>query len=110
MNAWLAEDHWLELARHANGCAARLEQGLRNAGARIVWPRQVNEVFAVIPRVADSALKAAGARYYEWPDRALAHDARAREGEVLVRLVCSFATSMADVDRFASICAAAAED
>ena len=110
MNAWLAEDHWLELARHANACAARLEEGLRKAGARIVWPRQVNEIFAVISRAADSALKAAGARYYEWPGRALAHDERPREGEVLVRLVCSFATSMADVDRFASVCAAAAED
>ncbi|MBX9757857.1 MAG: low specificity L-threonine aldolase [Beijerinckiaceae bacterium] len=110
MNAWLAEDHWLELARHANACAAKLEDGLRNAGARMVWPRQVNEVFAVLPRAADAALRNAGARYYEWPARALATHEQPHQREVFVRLVCSFATSAADVDRFVSICAAAAKE
>jgi threonine aldolase len=105
MNAWLEGDHWLELARHANACAQKLEQGLRQAGARIVWPRQVNEVFAIIPRSADAALKSAGARYYEWPARALAPEARPRSDETMVRLVCSFATTFEDVERFASICA-----
>jgi threonine aldolase len=105
MNAWLDEDHWLHLARHANSCAAQLELGLRASGARIVWPRQVNEVFAIISRAADHALKDAGARYYEWPSRALAPEERPRDGEVFVRLVCSFASDPADVDRFVSICA-----
>ncbi|MFN3891581.1 MAG: threonine aldolase family protein [Beijerinckiaceae bacterium] len=105
MNAWLGGDHWLHLARHANACAAQLEAGLRAAGARIVWPRDVNEVFAIIPRAADQALKEAGARYYEWPARALAHAQRPRDGEVFVRLVCSFATKQADVTRFVAICA-----
>ncbi len=105
MNAWLEDDHWLDLARHANACAAQLEAGLRNAGARIVWPRHVNEVFAIVPRATDVALKEAGARYYEWPSRALAPEHAPREGEVFVRLVCSFATDTADVARFAAICA-----
>lgn len=109
MNAWLADDHWLELARHANACAAQLEEGLRRANARIVWPRQVNEVFAIIPGAADAALKAAGARYYVWSSRALPPAQQARAGEVFVRLVCSFATDPRDVERFASICAAAAK-
>lgn len=104
MNAWLDGDHWLHLARDANACAAKLEHGLRDAGARIVWPRDVNEVFAVISRKMDDALKHAGARYYEWPARALPDDLKPRDGEVFVRLVCSFATAEADVTRFASIC------
>ena len=53
----------------------------------------------------DVALKEAGARYYEWPSRALAPEQAPREGEVFVRLVCSFATDPADVARFVAICA-----
>jgi threonine aldolase len=105
MNAWLADDHWLHLARHANAVAAQLEEGLRAAGARIVWPRQVNEVFAVLPKAAEAALKAEGARYYVWPDRALPAALKPREGEVLVRLVASFASSLADAERFCAIVA-----
>lgn len=105
LNAWLEGGHWLELAAHANACAQRLEAGLVTAGARIVWPRQANQVFAIIPRAADHALKAAGARYYEWPARALPAGGRPRENEVFIRLVCSFATDPAHVDRFAAICA-----
>lgn len=105
MNAWLDGDHWLHLARHANACAARLEAGLREAGARIVWPRDVNEVFAAISRPTDEALKRAGARYYEWPARSLPEALKPRDGEVFVRLVCSFATAETDVERFAAICA-----
>lgn len=108
MNAWLDDDHWLELAGHANACAQRLEAGLSAAGARIVWPRQVNEIFAIVPRAADHALKAAGARYYEWPARALPAGERPREGEAFIRLVCSFATDPADVDRFVSVFAGSA--
>lgn len=104
MNAWLEDDHWLHLAHFANACAAQLEAGLREAGAYIVWPRHVNEVFAIIPRTVDHALKAAGARYYEWPARALADQIKPREDEVFVRLVCSFATKPEDVARFVAIC------
>jgi len=105
MNAWLEGDHWLELARHANSCAAQLADGLEQAGARIVWPRQVNEVFAIIPRAADAALKEQGARYYEWPARALPVAQRPAPDEVFVRLVTSFATDPASVERFAQIVA-----
>lgn len=104
MNAWLEDDHWLDLARRANACAAQLETGLQEARARIVWPRQVNEVFAILPRTTDAALKAAGARYYEWPSRALSPVHAPREHEIFVRLVCSFATDPAEVEQFVAIC------
>jgi threonine aldolase len=70
-----------------------------------VWPRQVNEVFAIIPRAADAALKGQGARYYEWPVRALPVAQRPAPDEVFVRLVTSFATDPTSVERFAQIVA-----
>jgi threonine aldolase len=109
MCAYLKDGHWLDLARHANACAARLEEGLRQlSGVRIPWPRQVNEVFAILPRRADAALKAAGARYYDWGARSLSPQEAPRDDEVFVRLISSFATKPADVDRFVAIVAESA--
>jgi len=61
MSAYLEDGHWLDLARHANEAAERLSKGLAAIpGVRVPWPVQANEVFAVIPRKADAALKANG--------------------------------------------------
>jgi threonine aldolase len=109
MCAYLKDGHWLHIARHANACAARLEEGLRQlSGVRIPWPRQVNEVFAILPRRADAALKAAGARYYDWGARSLSPQEAPRDDEVFVRLISSFATKPTDVDRFVAIVAESA--
>ncbi len=107
MNGYLAHDHWLHLARHANRAAARLAAGLAAIpGVRCPWPRGANEIFAVLPRSADAALKAAGARYYEWSPRSLAPGDRPSAGEVFARFVCAFTTADADVDRCVAIVAA----
>lgn len=104
MTAFLENGHWLDLARRANAQASALEAGLREApGARLVWPRQANEVFVVLPAAVDAALRAAGARYHGWTTRALAPQDRPRADEVFVRLVASFATQTAEVDRFVDI-------
>jgi threonine aldolase len=104
MCAYLREGHWLDLARHANASAARLEDGLtRCRGVRLPWPRQVNELFAILPKRADAALKAAGARYYDWGARSLTPQEAPTNDEVFVRLICSFATKPADIDRFVAI-------
>jgi threonine aldolase len=104
MCAYLGDGHWLDLARHANASAARLEAGLRRAaGVRIPWPRQVNELFVILPKRADAALKAAGARYYDWGARSLSLEEAPRQDEVFVRLIASFATKEADIDRFVAI-------
>ena len=104
MQACLADGHWLELAAHANACAARLATGLaRIPGVRLAWPAQANEVFPIVPRVAEAALKQAGARYYEWVSRSVPSALAPRAGEVPLRLVASFATSNAEVDAVIAI-------
>ena len=95
------------LARSRPPCqclAARLEAGVRRfPGVRLPWPRQVNELFVILPRRADAALKAAGARYYDWGARSLSAEKRRR----MTRSSCvssrPFATKRADIDRFVAI-------
>jgi threonine aldolase len=109
MTAWLDDGHWRELARHANAMAARLAIGLAEIpGVRTPWPRQVNEVFTVLPRDIDIALRGAGARYYDWGARGLTAMQAPGADEVFVRLVTSFATTPGDVDRFLKVARAAA--
>ena len=104
MSAYLEDGHWLDLARHANAMADQLAQGLAACpGVRLPWPCAANEVFAILPRAADSALKAAGALYYPWGSRGLTVDQAPGADEVFVRLVASFATKARDVDRFVQI-------
>lgn len=96
---YLEADSWLENARHANAMAARLSAGLAALpGVRLAWPTQANQVFAILPSTLDDALKAAGALYHPWSDRALAPGETVGPGEVLVRLVTSFATGPESVD------------
>jgi threonine aldolase len=97
IDAYLSDDLWLVLARHANAMAQRLAAGLAAAGLEPVWPVQANEVFVGMPARLDQRLESAGAVYYRWgapQGMALPQDA------VLVRLVTSFATSCSEVDDF----------
>ena len=104
MNAWLAEDHWLALARHANAQARALAEGLaRIEGVRIAFAVEANEVFAVLPARVDAALKAQGARYYDWPSRRLPAGFAAGPQARFVRLVASFTHKPEDVARFLEI-------
>lgn len=98
-HAYLADGLWLELARHANYMADRLRDGLvQTKEARLAWPTQTNEVFAVLPKERAAALRAAGAFFHDWPSpHGVEIDG---DGEALVRLVASFATSAEEVDRF----------
>ncbi len=59
LDAYLADDLWLTLARHANRMADALATRLAMAGAEPVWPVEANEVFVILPRAADERLKAA---------------------------------------------------
>jgi threonine aldolase len=100
LEAYLAANLWLELARHANAMADRLAAGLAAGGLPPVWPVEANEVFVVLPAQIDARLKAAGASYYPWTMNAPPDgDASARDG-TLVRLVTSFATTADEVERF----------
>jgi threonine aldolase len=101
MAAYLAEDRWLTLARHANAMADRLARQLAGLGLPPVWPVEANLIFVKLPRALDAKLKAAGANYY----------VRSGDGltlgpdEVLARLVTSFATKADDIERFVALCA-----
>jgi threonine aldolase len=99
-SAFLADDTWLTLARHANAMADRLAQKLGAAGLAPVWPVEANLVFVKISRALDARLKAAGASYYVRGSESL----DIGPDEVLIRLVTSFATQAAEIDRFASLC------
>ncbi|MDE2365161.1 MAG: low specificity L-threonine aldolase [Hyphomicrobiales bacterium] len=104
MLAYLEDGRWLRTAAHANLMAARLEAGLRGlAGVRLPWAREANEVFAIVPRAAHDRLQKEGARYHVWTPRALEREARPNAGEVFVRLISSFATQPAAIDRFVAV-------
>ena len=98
--AYLAEDRWLTLARHANAMADTLAARLTVVGLKPAWPVEANLVFVVLPRALDAKLQAAGATYYVRSSESLDVGA----DNVLVRLVTSFATEQSDIDRFIGHC------
>jgi threonine aldolase len=106
IEAYLADDLWLKLARQANAMADRLAAGLAAAGFVPVWPVEANEVFVALPARADERLSSAGAIYYPWATDSLPHGVALKGDETLVRLVTSFATNVDEVDRFVAIVSA----
>lgn len=98
--AYLADNLWLRLARHANVMADRLAQRLQAIGLPPVWPVEANLVFVLLPRALDARLKAAGASYYLRPSETLSIGA----DQVLARLVTSFATQDDEVESFLRVC------
>ena len=103
--AWLKDGHWLTLARQANAVAQVLGEGLASVpGARVVWPVQANEVFAVLPKTLAASLREQGAVFYDWPAETLPPETPLGADECLVRLVASFASTRAQAD---ALCAAA---
>jgi threonine aldolase len=101
-DAYFSGGLWLETARHSNAMAAALAAALRaSKNARLAWEPGANEVFAIITAEAARKAREAGASFYDWPappDLA----ATLEPGEGLCRLVTSFATQPADIDRFAT--------
>jgi threonine aldolase len=104
---FLAQDCWLRLARHANAMADRLAAGLAAAGLAPVWPVEANLVFVIIPKSLDARLRAAGASYYVRHTASLPAGVTIGPDRMLVRLVTSFATRQAEVDRIVELAAKA---
>jgi threonine aldolase len=102
-DAFLADDNWLAWARHANRLADRLAQGLATGGLAPVWPVEANLVFVVLPAQTHARLSAAGAAYYARHSDSLPGGIAIKPGDVLARLVTSFATSETEVDRFVAL-------
>ncbi|GLS17381.1 L-threonine aldolase [Labrys miyagiensis] len=101
--AMLENDHWLELARHANAMATALSEGLVESGHALGFPTEANEVFAVLPKALIARLRQEGAKLYEWPAAALPESERLGKDADLTRLVTSFATKEGEVERFLEI-------
>lgn len=99
-DAYLQDDLWLDLARHANAMADRLRKGISQSNrARLAWETASNEVFAVLPVEVMKAAHEKGAKFYDWLEpKDMAHPVQ--DGEMLIRLVTSFATEPKDVDAF----------
>ncbi len=104
MEAYLKDDLWLRLAERANAAARRLSERLTGvANVRLAWALEANEVFVVAPDAIVAAWREGGAKFYPWSTRALAPDRAPRPGETLVRLVTSFETKDAEIDRLVAL-------
>jgi threonine aldolase len=100
MEAYLTDDLWLRLARHANAMADRLSEGLQAKGFAPVWPVEANEVFVMLPQDMQRGLQAAGANFYAWTTKSLPEACTSSPDASLVRLVTSFATTERQIDDF----------
>ncbi len=103
LEAYLTDDLWLTLARHANAMADALAARLAAAGLAPVWPVEANEVFVKFSHDLDRRLRAAGASYHPWMTGSLPKGVVIGPQEVLVRLVTSFATRAEDIEEFVNI-------
>lgn len=104
MAAFLSDNLWLTLARQANRMADRLAERLAAIGCPPIWPVEANLVFVVIRHEIHKRLQDAGATYYVMESESLPKPVAVdRDGLLLVRLVTSFATTDADIDRFVLI-------
>ena len=98
MMAYLRDDLWLDNARRANALARKLAEGFRQSSmARVAHPVEANMVYAIMPRALYDQLIASGAKFY--PRMANELVGQIKDNEIVVRLVLSFATPEADVDR-----------
>lgn len=87
--AYLTTGVWERNARHSNAMAQRLLAGLAGLdGVEVVYPVQVNSVFARLPRDVWQALLE-DYFFYDWD-----------EADNVVRWMCSFDTTEADVEDF----------
>ncbi|MBV1705348.1 MAG: low specificity L-threonine aldolase, partial [Hyphomicrobiales bacterium] len=94
-------------ARRANAAAARLAAGLAAIpGVELAWPAQANEIFPVLPKAKVAALRAAGAVFYDWTAAAIPARIAEETGRQTIRLVTSFATEDAEIDRFLALAGA----
>jgi len=102
-DAFLADDYGSMLARHANAMADRLAAALAEIGVPPVWPVDANLVFVLLPKALDARLREAGATYYVRSSASLPKSMTPGPDAMLVRLVTSFATREADIDRFVKL-------
>lgn len=89
MNAYLDDDLWLALARHANAMAQDVAKVFTTRGCTLAHPVQANEVFAHLSDHQCEALHAAGIAFYPW----------AVDGPGVYRFIASWASERSDVEK-----------
>lgn len=103
--ALLANRHWHDLARHSNGMAKKLAEGLSAIpGLRLGWPQQINQAFPIVPDALMTHLQNNGARFIDWSGLSLPPHHELQEGESILRLVTSFATDPSEVEHIIKLC------
>jgi len=92
LEAYLADDLWLNNARYSNGLAARLAKSLEDLpGGKLFAPVQANEIFIGLPAAVIEAMEADGHLFYRWTT----------DGDnIVIRLVTGFSTDESMVDTF----------
>ncbi len=100
LSALYEDGLWLRSASHSNAMAARLRAGIealisdgRGEGITLPFATQSNVVFPTLPAETKARAHAAF-HFYDWPGDA-----------TLVRLMCSFDTTEADVDALLAVIA-----
>ncbi len=98
MQAYLQDDLWCHLARHANAAGAELEQALTTVdGFSLQYRRDANLMFAQWPRAGHDRAKTAGAYYYDMPGTGAPDDILG------ARLVCNWNTTSEEIAQFAAL-------
>ncbi len=101
---WLGDNHWLELAVHANAQARQLAGNLAAfTTISLQWPCEANELFVTMPEKLADSLHESGAEFYQWPAHGLPPGIVLQEEEIFARLVTSFATTDEHIDQFCSL-------
>lgn len=104
IEAYLADDLWLRLAGQSNAMADRLAAGITAIdGAEVTNSVEANMLFVTMRLAQHRRLQAAGAMYY--PMNGTQDENGSDDAPWDVRLVTSFSTTEADVDRFLEVLA-----
>ncbi len=89
--AYLEEDRWLEMARHANRLATVFAEAMENhSGASLEYPVRANEVFVRWTKEGFDHLESEGIQFQHWPGRddlarfVFGHSTSAKETESLI--------------------------
>jgi threonine aldolase len=101
-SAYLENNRWLDLARHANRMAQPLAEGIAaSRQVRLALQPDANEIFAIMTKAAEARLRAAGAAFHPW--KADSFPEKPGKDESLVRLVTSFQTKEAEIEQFLAL-------
>ena len=98
MASYLRDDLWLDMARISNERCKYLADGLRDAGAELMYKPQANIVFARLPRAIHSRLRDAGAVYY-----LMGKDEGDRDELLAARFVCDWSIGTQEIDGFLNL-------